>query len=158
MKLTLEHDDTDGHGPETLHVRGVGHCTASANGGYPLKTERDNKCLDYNYGNGNVYMHRCHGGSNQNWYFDGDTVRIRSEGLHLKTKRDNKCLDYNYNNGNVYMHDCHGGGNQQWYIDHSDGSLRTRHDSKCLDYNYNNGNVYMHNCHHEPNQRWRFMA
>jgi len=116
-----------------------------------LQTEYDSKCLDYNYNNGNVYMHDCHREGNQIFYIE------QSGGL-MKTHHDNKCLDYNYNNGNVYMHDCHGGGNQQWYIDHRDGSLRTRHDSKCLDYNYNNGNVYMHDCHHEPNQRWRFTA
>ena len=33
-----------------------------------LKTEQDDLCLDYNYGNGNVYMHPCHGGANQQWY------------------------------------------------------------------------------------------
>jgi len=73
-----------------------------------LKTNYDDKCLDYNYGNGNVYMHSCHGGKNQQWYID-------SQGA-LKTKYDDKCMDYNYNNANVYMHGCHHQPNQQWKL------------------------------------------
>merc|ERR1719331_3341248 len=34
-----------------------------------LKTEYDANCLDYNYNDGNVYMHPCHGGANQQWLF-----------------------------------------------------------------------------------------
>jgi len=111
-----------------------------------LKTNHDDKCLDYNYGNGNVYMHSCHGGSNQNWYLNGKG--------QLKTRYNDLCLDYHYGNNNVYMHRCHGGKNQQWYID-SQGALKGKSDDKCMDYNYNSGNVYMHGCHHEPNQQWK---
>ena len=71
-----------------------------------LKTQYDDKCLDYNYGNGNVYMHPCHGGTNQKWH-------ILPDGS-MGTEWDAKCLDYNYNTMNVYMHDCHGGSNQKW--------------------------------------------
>merc|ERR1719235_2364488 len=111
-----------------------------------LKTEYDDNCLDYNYGNGNVYMHPCHGGANQQWFFEPGT------GL-LKTEWDDKCLDYNTGNGNVIMWDCHGNTNQQWHIN-PDGSMGTAYDSKCLDYNYNNMNVYMHDCHGGANQKW----
>merc|ERR550514_2006840 len=37
-----------------------------------LKTEYDDNCLDYNYNDGNVYMHPCHGGSNQAWHINPD--------------------------------------------------------------------------------------
>merc|ERR1719313_379014 len=111
-----------------------------------LKTEYDDHCLDYNYGNGNVYMHPCHGGANQQWFFEPGT------GL-LKTQWDDKCLDYNTGNGNVIMWECHGNTNQQWHIN-PDGSMGTAYDSKCLDYNYNNMNVYMHPCHGGANQKW----
>merc|ERR1719313_2154994 len=110
-----------------------------------LKTEWDDLCLDYNYGNGNVYMHPCHGGANQQWYFTATG--------ELKTQWDDLCLDYNYNDGNVYMHPCHGGTNQVWHIN-TDGTMGTSYDGKCLDYNYNNMNVYMHDCHGQANQLW----
>merc|ERR1719313_2401772 len=111
-----------------------------------LKTEYDDHCLDYNYGNGNVYMHPCHGGANQQWYFEPGT------GM-LKTEWDDKCLDYNTGNGNVIMWECHGDQNQQWHIN-PDGTMGTAWDDKCLDYNYGNMNVYMHPCHGQANQVW----
>jgi hypothetical protein len=111
-----------------------------------LKTEHDEtKCLDYNFNNGNVYMHDCHTDDNQLWYF--------STAGELKTLHDGKCLDYNYRSGNVYMHDCHGGANQKWHIN-PDGMMGTSYDSKCLDFNYRTMNVYMHDCHGESNQLW----
>jgi hypothetical protein len=110
----------------------------------PLKTRYNNKCMDYNYNNHNVYMHGCHGGSNQQWYMVDEK---------LTTKRDDTCLDMNYNTNNVYMHSCHGGQNQQWFFDGED--LKTRYDpSKCLDYNYHNGNIYMNTCHGGRNQQY----
>ena len=45
----------------------------------PFGTRHGDMCLDYNYNNNNVYMHKCHGGDNQEWWFDGRA---------LKTKRD----------------------------------------------------------------------
>jgi hypothetical protein len=110
-----------------------------------LKTEYDTHCLDYNYNDGNVYMHPCHGGSNQQWYFT-------AEGM-MKTQYDDKCLDYNTGNQNVVMWDCHGDVNQQWHIN-PDGSMGTAWDDLCLDYNYNDMNVYMHPCHGGSNQKW----
>ena len=50
-------------------------------------TLRDHKCLDYKMdGSDNVYMHECHNGANQKWYFDEDTGSIRSQ-------HDHRCLD-----------------------------------------------------------------
>merc|ERR1719152_191035 len=66
--------------------------------------------MDYNYNNNNVYMHPCHGGENQQWYFDGE---------ELKTNYDNKCLDFNWNTENIYMHPCHGGTNQAFYLENT---------------------------------------
>ena len=59
-----------------------------------MKTQWDDKCLDYNYNNGNVYMHDCHGGTNQVWHINTDGT--------MGTSYDGKCLDYNYNTMNVY--------------------------------------------------------
>jgi len=114
-----------------------------------LRTKEDNRCLDYNKGNKNVYMHKCHKGKNQFWSIDADG--------HLKTKQDNKCLDYNKGNKNVYMHKCHNGKNQKWYVD-SKGRMKTKEDNKCLDYNAGNKNVYMHRCHNGKNQKWYFKS
>merc|ERR1719313_1104083 len=110
-----------------------------------LKTEWDDLCLDYNYNDQNVYMHPCHGGANQQWFF--------TAAGELKTQWDDLCLDYNYGIQNVYMHPCHGGTNQKWHIN-PDGSMGTGWDDKCLDYNYGNQNVYMHPCHGGANQKW----
>merc|ERR1719201_3282745 len=82
-------------------------------------------CLDYNQGNANVYLHSCHGGSNQMWYIN--------EHNELKTQADGKCLDYHTGTDNAYMHDCHGGNNQKWYMDDL-GQIKTLHDHWCLDY------------------------
>jgi len=110
-----------------------------------LLTEHDNNCMDYHLGNNNVYMHPCHGGNNQQWFFSGERVR---------TKHDNKCLDYNFSGTNVYMHSCHSGNNQKWYF--SGRLLKTKYSSKCLDYHLHNKNVYMHPCHSGANQKWQF--
>ncbi|CAJ1365960.1 unnamed protein product [Effrenium voratum] len=66
----------------------------------------DAKCLDYHTGTDNVYMHDCHDGSNQKWYFDEDTKAIRSE-------YDHRCLDV-AGTDNVYVQTCHFQTNQQW--------------------------------------------
>jgi len=129
----------------TAHKDNTDYCYRAPEA-YPLSTKHDGKCLDYNPGDKNVYMHKCHDGKNQKWYID-------SFG-NLKTKHDDKCLDYNPGNGNVYMHKCHDDKNQQWYF--KNGHLKTRHDDKCLDYNYNNKNVYMGRCHDGKNQQWYF--
>merc|ERR1719267_190516 len=81
-----------------------------------MKTEWDDLCLDYNYGNQNVYMHPCHGGTNQKWHINPDGS--------MGTGWDDLCLDYNYGNQNVYMHPCHGGANQQWYFEPGSGMLK----------------------------------
>lgn len=68
----------------------------------------DGKCLDYHTGTTNVYMHECHDGSNQRWYFDAETAQIRSE-------YDHRCLDVNMGgSANVYIHPCHDGDNQKF--------------------------------------------
>jgi hypothetical protein len=115
-----------------------------------LKTYYDSLCLDYNIspdGNSNVFMHRCHKGANQFFFFD--------EKNRLRTKHDDKCLDYNTKSKNVFMHPCHDGKNQEWYFDNH-GRLKTKFDDFCLDYNYNNQNVFMYGCHKGSNQHWRF--
>lgn len=112
----------------------------------PIRSRQDNKCLDYNYNNHNVYMHPCHGGSNQNWYIVNE---------QLKTKYNNLCLTMN-DDSNVYMDNCQdGAANQQWYF--ADEALRTRaSEDKCLDYHMGNSNIYMHPCHGNRNQQFYF--
>lgn len=122
-----------------VHVRGNRSNAAS-----PMKTRFDGKCMDYDFGGsgGNVYMHDCHDGSNQQWFMEHET---------LKTNYNDKCLDMS-SDGNVYMHDCHDGSNQQWYFEGESLKTRASHD-KCLDYDYGgSGNIYMFNCHEGTNQ------
>merc|ERR1719463_701879 len=79
---------------------------AGQDGAGMLSTLHDDKCLDYNFNTGNVYMYDCHGGNNQLWHINPDGT--------MGTSHDSKCLDFNYGNNNVYMHTCHGGANQIW--------------------------------------------
>ena len=74
-------------------------------------------CLDVNTGTSNVYMHGCHNGDNQKFYWDEDDKDLRSEWNH-------KCLDRNHEN-NIYMHPCTGGENQKFDFDKVDGSAFT---------------------------------
>ena len=51
----------------------------------------DGKCLDYHTGTRNVYMHECHDGANQKWYWDEDwcaqtALRFFSRAEGPKTK------------------------------------------------------------------------
>lgn len=62
-----------------------------------LKTEANNKCLDVNTGDGNLYMYNCHSGNNQKFYFDGNLIKTRQEDL---------CLDYQVISGNAYAGSC----------------------------------------------------
>jgi len=116
-----------------------------------LKTKHDANCVDYNYNTGAIYMHRCHGASNQMWHL--------TDGGQLKTAKDDKCLDYNagHHGRIVYMGSCHDGKNQEWYFDDV-GRLRSRHDDRCLDYDVGSGahNVYMGDCHGGNNQQFFF--
>jgi len=67
------------------------------------------KCLD-RHGNGNIYMHKCNGAKNQNWFW--------VNGATLKSEASNQCVDYHLGNHNLFMHRCHGGQNQNfWWND-----------------------------------------
>ncbi|CAE7570502.1 unnamed protein product [Symbiodinium sp. CCMP2456] len=112
----------------------------------PLRSEYDGQCLDYHMGTGNVFVSSCHGKANQEWYFDGMT---------LKSKFDDKCLDYNQvgSAGSVYMYDCHGGDHQHWRFDGK--TLRTLYADNCVDHNFESHDAYLHErCHGEKQQQW----
>jgi hypothetical protein len=86
-----------------------------------IRTRSGNKCLDYNWGNGNLYFFDCHDGSNQLWFFrDGDEKTVpydASEARRIGSRHDNKCIDMNTGNNNLYMYDCHDGDNQKFFFD-----------------------------------------
>ncbi len=63
------------------------------------------KCLDYNYSNGNVYLHSCHGKKNQVWYYDKNTYQVKS--LY-----NENCLDLN-SSSNLYMTSCNANDSQK---------------------------------------------
>eukprot|EP00439_Symbiodinium_sp_Y106_P026832 s1765_g3.t1 len=101
--------------------------------------------------NGNVYIHTCHDGLNQQWYMlDGNIISVH----------DNKCLDAHLGTKsragrafpeNVYMHECHDGANQKWYWDEDTAQIRSEHDHRCLDMSLDgNNNIYMRSPHTLP--------
>lgn len=89
-----------------------------------LKQLGDKRCADYNFNTGDVYLHSCHGGSNQKWY-------LTSAG-QLKTEHDhNKCLDFHLHSNNAYMHNCHNGDNQKWYWSEMPATQGSYNHNKC---------------------------
>ena len=44
-----------------------------------LKTRHDNKCMDYNFNNQNVYVHDCHSGTNQQWFLDSERFKNQTQ-------------------------------------------------------------------------------
>merc|ERR1712060_764571 len=107
-------------------------------------------CLDDNFKSANAYVHGCHAGANQRWYFDGEQ--------RLRSLSDQKCLDYNYVAGNAYMHDCHPGTNQKWEFEGAGKRFRSVHDKeKCLDYDSKSHDVRVLACDSvKASQQWEF--
>jgi len=64
-------------------------------------------CMDMNNKNKNLYMHKCHNGKNQKWYW--------ADGASLKNKASKECADWDYNKNGFYMHKCHSGQNQKFW-------------------------------------------
>lgn len=90
----------------------------SPTGGYVL--EQDGKCVDNNFMDHIAWMHPCHGGNNQNWYFYGDDW----SNVEIKSGHDWTCLDLD---GNIpfmldigfstaLLWECHGGSNQRFSV------------------------------------------
>jgi hypothetical protein len=140
-------------------VKSSGQCSVNSMFGYmpyqdgevhgPITSERDGKCLEYVANSGTVRTSTCHGGTNQQWYFDSNG--------QTRNQRDGKCLDEaveETGNDNVYVRDCHGDSNQRWHFE-PNGELGTASNDKCLYYDYHNGNTYMQPCHGDSNYRWR---
>jgi len=109
--LTIFHQQTDqGFTPTGRIGQGMSCFKKAFFEGKALVSMRGTKCLEYNTGNNNVYMHHCHGGANQQWYLDGE---------QMKTKWDDKCLDYSADDAskNLYMKPCQAGAtSQKWYF------------------------------------------
>lgn len=123
-----------------------------------LRTHQGGRCLDIPYGdvtNGNaLLLDRCHGGNNQQWFYDPKEGSVRSK-LNW-----NKCVaiaDSNTdNNTPIIISDCNGEANQQW--DHDGGYFRSRlNANKVLDANGNSdrSEVTVWDYNSGSNQRWR---
>eukprot|EP00957_Ditylum_brightwellii_P107228 8181981-Ditylum_brightwellii.AAC.1 len=54
-------------------------------------TQYPGLCLDYDFGGSSsrVYMHTCHGGSNQRWTYNNSTQLVKAD------YDSSKCLDWN---------------------------------------------------------------
>jgi len=117
-----------------------------------IRTNYDmTKCMDYNFSNGNIYMHECYNNNNQQFYYDIATQQIKS--IYTNTL----CLNKKSNN-DVIMWTCHGNNNQKWYYDSSTKQIKSRENNQCLDFNFSNDNLYMHSCHNGSNQKFTFPA
>ena len=66
-------------------------------------------CVDYNPSNGDVYLNSCNVKPNQIWYYDSDS-------LGLKTLHDNKCLDWHNEGNRLYMGNCGNEENKKFFI------------------------------------------
>lgn len=131
-------------------------CCACGGGGAgyapgPIKSKHNSQCLDMALdGSNNVYLHPCHSGDNQIWYFqDG----------HIKTLQYGKnwCLDQDMGGSkNLYMHPCHDGWNQKFH--HSGDAIfiaNPQDERQSLDMDMGGSrNLYIHPWHGGANQRW----
>ena len=81
----------------------------SADTAVEIKTTYDSNVFDW--GGGQVYMHKAHGGDNQKYYLEKyeDAYLV-----HNVQEGPGKCLDWDGGNGKPVMWECHKGSNQQW--------------------------------------------
>lgn len=95
-----------------------------------LRSNLNGRCADvfmFHQENGaSTVTWDCHGGTNQQWYWDGEQIRSSMNG---------KCLEiygpHLGDQGSVSLWDCNGGLHQKWYRNGSE--IRNRVNGKCLD-------------------------
>jgi hypothetical protein len=134
---------TDGSGPQTGELRGVG----------------SNRCLDVpgatTQTGTQLQIWDCHGGSNQQWtYTAAGELTVYSGGSQ-------RCLDAEgagTSNGTAaIIWTCHGGANQRWNLN-PNGSITNVHNGLCLDVSgfgtTNGSQVHLWTCHGDTNQQW----
>merc|ERR1740121_2174737 len=114
------------------------------------------KCMDVHTSNNrNLYMHPCHDGQNQKFYWDDDWR------IHSSHYGDDYCFDMEIGGTNLMIMPCHTGDNQkfnfgrrrdtEWY------SLKIRSTSShCVERNTGNQNLYLHPCHDGEHQKFYF--
>lgn len=140
----------------------------------------DEKCMDIDSNGDNLYMHDCHDGTNQQFWFDVPSPTPPpsfpptppappstppplgygpTSAMLLKSLATSKCGDFHMGNNDLYMSNCHTGNNQQFYFETwpPPSRIKTLQDSnKCLDYHTGNGNLYFGGCHDGNNQKFFF--
>ena len=91
----------------------------------------------------NVYLHPCHGGKNQKWYFEKEWLKAEHN--------SSLCLTYAtspvpFQEGNVELDSCKEDENaQKWYWDGL--MLKSRfHDDRCLDWDPEDKNILLREC------------
>ncbi|MCP2328730.1 alpha-galactosidase [Hamadaea flava] len=142
-----------GHGAVVYRVSGGSTSSPSPGGTVTVVSAASGRCLDIpnsNTANGTQpVIWDCNGQANQQWTFDGLTIR----GL-------GKCLDAPLNataGAKAQIWDCNGGANQQWNVN-ANGSISGVQSGLCLDVNgggTSNGTaVLLWTCHGGSNQMW----
>jgi alpha-galactosidase len=142
-----------GHGTVVYRVSGGTDASPSPPVTSAVVSAASGRCLDIpasNTVNGTQpVIWDCHGGANQQWTFDGRTLK----GL-------GKCLDAPPNataGTKVQIWDCNGGPNQQWNLN-VNGTISGSQAGLCLDVSdANTGNgtaVILWTCHGGSNQVW----
>jgi len=142
-----------GHGAVIYRVSGGGSSSPSPSGSYSVVSAASGRCLDIpgsNTANGTQpVIWDCHSAANQQWTFDGLTIR----GL-------GKCLDAPLNataGAKAQIWDCNGQTNQQWNVN-ANGTISGVQSGLCLDVNggsTSNGTaVILWTCHGGSNQTW----
>jgi hypothetical protein len=133
----------------------------SADTAVEIKTTYDSNVFDW--GGGQVYMHKAHGGDNQKYYLEKyeDAYLV-----HNVQEGPGKCLDWDGGNGKPVMWECHKGSNQQWYFEgnvqaaSADTAARLKshvNDNACVDYHPTKKTLYLNpNCHDGKNQLFYF--
>eukprot|EP00928_Gymnodinium_smaydae_P004794 TRINITY_DN11638_c0_g1_i4.p1 TRINITY_DN11638_c0_g1~~TRINITY_DN11638_c0_g1_i4.p1 ORF type:complete len:2405 (-),score=346.14 TRINITY_DN11638_c0_g1_i4:51-7265(-) len=120
-----------------------------------IKTVHDHSKTCIQSTGGHSYMEGCSGSSAQQYRWDGNTQRIKSD-------RYNKCFDYDPRSHwphRVKLWACHNGNNQKWYWDWTSRRLKSRHNGQCLDFNPSErrrAHLKVYHCHNGHNQKFYF--
>jgi len=119
---------------------------------YPMVSQLDKKCVDFDTTSGDVFMAECSGSDTQQWL-----LQPAEEGEVLQPKGDfSRCLHYDLsdNQGNVKVWDCRYSTNQKWYWDGERVRSRFGFHAYCMDRDNETNKVLVQRCNVETSQKW----
>lgn len=156
-----------------LLIMGIGNASAApikfGDKYYQIRAMNSDKCLDVksrsNANRSNIYIYKCHNGSNQGWKI----THITGNEYEVIAKHSQRCLDVSSKSraegANIHQWECLNLNNQKWIVSKKRTSqgmryqFKAKHSGKCLANlgRSNQSNVVQKKCVRrvEPSQLWR---